>query len=131
MFWDRFPVALSSYGKHVRAVYRQRIYYYVVQYLGMLHCRLQRYHTRNRTLRSSLIHCMFLVNTWLDTHGHIQRGTGVLTPPSKNHKIIGFLSNIGQDPLKNHKATKPVFNFVPSLACQQNANLNCLLLAGQ
>ena len=27
--------------------------------------------------------------------------------PLKNHKNIGFLSNTGPDPLKNHKATKP------------------------
>ena len=26
-----------------------------------------------------------------------------------NHKNIGFLSNTGPDPLKNHKATKPAF----------------------
>ena len=25
----------------------------------------------------------------------------------KNHKAIGFLSNTGPDPMKNHKATKP------------------------
>ena len=34
-------------------------------------------------------------------------GQGVRTPPLKNHKAIGFLSNTGPDPLKNHKATKP------------------------
>ena len=28
----------------------------------------------------------------------------------KNYKNIGFLSNTGPDPLKNHKATKPAFN---------------------
>ena len=27
--------------------------------------------------------------------------------PLKNHKKIGFLSNTGPDPLKNHKATEP------------------------
>ena len=33
---------------------------------------------------------------------------GVLThPPPENHKNIGFLSNTGPDPFKNHKATKP------------------------
>ena len=32
-------------------------------------------------------------------------GQGVRTP-LKNHKTIGFLSNTGLDPLKNHKATK-------------------------
>ena len=48
-------MAPSSNIKHVKAVYRQRIYYYVVQFSGMLHSRLQRYHTRIRTLRSSLL----------------------------------------------------------------------------
>ena len=33
------------------------------------------------------------------------RGSG---PPSENHKNIGFLSNTGPDPLKNHKAPKPL-----------------------
>ena len=28
----------------------------------------------------------------------------------KNHNAIGFLSNVGLDPLKNKKATKPAFN---------------------
>ena len=43
-------------------------------------------------------------------------------PPLKNHKNIGFLSNTGTDPLKNHKATKPAFNVGQSSARQQNAN---------
>ena len=30
-------------------------------------------------------------------------GQGVRTPPLKNHKNIGFLSNTDLDPLKNHK----------------------------
>ena len=30
--------------------------------------------------------------------------------PVKNNKNIGFLSNTGQDSLKNRKATKPAFN---------------------
>ena len=38
--------------------------------------------------------------------------------PLKNHKNIGFLSNTGPDPLKNHNATKPTFNVGPSSACQ-------------
>ena len=46
-------------------------------------------------------------------------GTGDLDPP-KNHKNIGFLSNTGPDPLGNHKATKPAFIVVPSLARQRN-----------
>ena len=29
--------------------------------------------------------------------------------PMENHKSIGTLSNTGPDPLKMHKATKPVF----------------------
>ena len=53
--WDRFPVAPSNYIKDVRALYRQRTYYYLVQFSGMLHPWLQRYHTRIRTLRSSLV----------------------------------------------------------------------------
>ena len=36
--------------------------------------------------------------------------------PLKNHKNIGFLSNTGPDPQKNHKATKPVFNVGPPSA---------------
>ena len=36
-------------------------------------------------------------------------GQGVRTTSEKSHKI-GFLSNTGPDPLKNHKATKPAFN---------------------
>ena len=48
-------------------------------------------------------------------------GTGVPDPtPLKNHKIKGFLSNTGQDPLKNHKAAIPAFNAGPLLARQQN-----------
>ena len=46
-------------------------------------------------------------------------GQGVWTP-LKNHKNIGFLSNNGLDPLKNHKATKPEFNVGPSSARQRN-----------
>ena len=36
-------------------------------------------------------------------------------PPLKNHKNIGFLSNIGQDPLKNHKAGKLALKLGPQL----------------
>ena len=39
----------------------------------------------------------------------------------KNHKNIGFLSNTGQYPLKNQKATKPAFSVGPSSAHQPNA----------
>ena len=44
-------------------------------------------------------------------------GQGALT----NHKNIGFLSNTGPDPLKNHKANKPAFNFGPLSTRQRNA----------
>ena len=47
-------------------------------------------------------------------------GQGVRTPPEKSQKI-GFLSNTGPDPLKNHKATKPAFTVGPSSARQRNA----------
>ena len=55
-------------------------------------------------------------------HTWIQRGWGDRgsTTTLKNHKNIGFLSNIGQDSLKNHIATKPAFNAGPSSARQQN-----------
>ena len=43
------------------------------------------------------------------------RGSG---PPLKNHKNIGFLSNVGPDSLKNLKSIKPAFNFVHSSARQ-------------
>ena len=39
----------------------------------------------------------------------------------KNHKNIGFLSNTGSTPPKNHKATKPAFNVAPSSDRQRNA----------
>ena len=46
-------------------------------------------------------------------HALIQRGGGAGGGgggPPNNHKNIGFVSNIGLDPLKIHKATKPAFN---------------------
>ena len=46
---------------------------------------------------------------------------GLDPPPLKYHKIIGVLSNIDLQGLKNHKATKPAFNVWLSLACQGNA----------
>ena len=48
------------------------------------------------------------------------RGSGP-PPPKKWHKYIWFLSNPGQDPLKNHKATKPAFHGTLSSARQRNA----------
>ena len=41
--------------------------------------------------------------------------------PLKNHKNIGFQSNTGPEPLKNHKATKPTFSCLSSSARQRNA----------
>ena len=57
------------------------------------------------------------------SHGRIQKGTWSPDPPPplKNYKHIGFLSNTGPDPMKNHKATKPAFNVRPSSARQRNA----------
>ena len=40
--------------------------------------------------------------------GKARGGTGGPNPPEKSQNI-GFLSNTGLDPLKNHKATKPAF----------------------
>ena len=50
-----------------------------------------------------------------------ERGAGGPDPPPlKNHKTLGFLSNAGQDPLVNQKATKPGFNVWPPSARQRN-----------
>ena len=43
-------------------------------------------------------------------------------PLLKKTQNIGFLSNTGPDPLKNHIATKPEFNVGLSMASQQNAS---------
>ena len=48
---------------------------------------------------------------------------GVRTPPPEKSQKYGVLSNFGPDPLKNHKATEPAFNFGPSSARQRNAIL--------
>ena len=47
------------------------------------------------------------------------------TPPLKNHRSIGFLSNIGPDSMKNHIATKPVFNVGQSSARQLKGKKMC------
>ena len=54
-------------------------------------------------------------------HVRIQRGDRGSGPLMKNHKFIGFPSNTGPDPLKNHKATKPAVNVGPSSSRQRNA----------
>ena len=44
----------------------------------------------------------------------IQRG--VRTPPLNNHNNIGFLSNPGQDSLKNYEATELIFECMALVA---------------
>ena len=58
-----------------------------------------------------------ILNVCTDPEG----GTGGPDPNLKNHENIGFFSNTGPDPLKNHKATKPVLNVGQSSTRQQNA----------
>ena len=41
-------------------------------------------------------------------------------PPPEKSQTLGFLSNTGQDPLNNHKATKPALNVGPLSARQRN-----------
>ena len=53
-------------------------------------------------------------NAYADPEG----GMGSGPPLKKTQKKLGFLSKTGQDPLKNHKATKPAFNVGPSSARQ-------------
>ena len=52
-------------------------------------------------------------------------------PPLKNHKNIGFLSNTGPDPLKNHKATKLVFNVWAIIGPPANRHFNGVSHAGR
>ena len=61
--------------------------------------------------------------TLQNVHGCIHKGAGGLDrppPPEKSQKL-GFLSNTGPDPLKNHKAAKPELNVGSSSAQQRNA----------
>ena len=58
-------------------------------------------------------------------------GTGGPDPTPENHKNVGFLSNTGQDPLKNHKATKPAFNVVAIIDTPAKHHLNGVLLVGR
>ena len=41
--------------------------------------------------------------------------------PMGNHNTVGFLSNIGSEPTKTRKATKPAFNVGPQSAGQRDA----------
>ena len=58
-------------------------------------------------------------------HARIQtgdRGSGhPPPPPPKHHKYIGFLSDTGQEPLKNHKVAKQAYNVGPSSTLQRSA----------
>ena len=62
-------------------------------------------------------------------------GAGVRIP-LKDHKNIEFLSNTGPDPLKNHKVTKPAFNYVlkrisfGSKACTKEMQPECAYILG-
>ena len=56
-----------------------------------------------------------LLYTCADTEGE-QRVRIPPPPQLKNLKNLGFLSNTGPDPLKTHKASKPVFNVGQSSA---------------
>ena len=62
---------------------------------------------------------LFLRETCADPEG----GHRVRAPPEKSRKYRVPLQITGPNPLKNHKATKPAFNFGPSSACQGNAML--------
>ena len=56
-------------------------------------------------------------------------GAGGKDPhPRKNHRNIGFRSKTGPYPMKNYKATKPVFNVGPSLAIRWWADDGSLLV---
>ena len=52
----------------------------------------------------------------IQNHVRIQRGEGGQDPPPEKSQNKGFLSNTGQDPLKNHKDTKHAFNVRQSSA---------------
>ena len=70
-------------------------------------------------LRSARFVLFGLILTWAYPEGGGGGGDRGSGPPLKNYNNIGFLSNTGPDPLKNHKATKPAFNFGPLLARQR------------
>ena len=54
--------------------------------------------------------------------GESRGGTGDPDPPPpEKSQNIEFLINSGPDPLENHNATKPAFNYGPLSARQRNA----------
>ena len=58
------------------------------------------------------------------THARIERGDrGEPPPPTKNRKIIGFLSTTGPDHMINRKAIKPAFSVGPSSARHNGVSL--------
>ena len=71
---------------------------------------------------------MLSINPYVYVHGRIQRveGSDPQSPPPEKSQNIGFLRNIGPDPLNNHNATKPTLNVKPSSARQRNAILKAL-----
>ena len=59
------------------------------------------------------------MDAWADPDGG--GATGGPDPPPEKSQKYRISCNAGPDPLKNHKATKPAFNVVPSSARQRNA----------
>ena len=49
------------------------------------------------------------------------RGVRTHPPSMENHKVIGFLRNIGPGLLENHKAAKQAFKIGQTLEHQRNA----------
>ena len=88
--------------------------------LGPNFCKSQQQTTESPVKQQ--IYVYITAKTDLHSMGGSWGGTRVRTS-LKNHKNKGFLSNTGPDPLKNHKATKPAFNVVPSSARQRIAIL--------
>ena len=66
-----------------------------------------------------------LSNQKLETVGGSRVGGGRGPDPLKNYKNIGFLSNTGQDLLKNHTATKPAFNVGPPWVASETPLKRC------
>ena len=58
-------------------------------------------------------------------------GPDTAPPTPEKSQNIGFLSNTGPDPLKNHKATKPAFQFWALIGTPAKRHLNGVSLAGR